>query len=69
MTEVFGSHTAHPYVATGFTKLSINFSIVLVVRALVSTIRLIEKKERRAFFLNSSVACLNEPFKLNWIPR
>ena len=42
---VDGSQIGHPYVATGLTKLSMSFSIVLVARALVSNIRLIEKNE------------------------
>ena len=66
---VDGSQTGHPYVATGLTKLSVSFRIVLVESDLVSIIRLIEKNERSAFFLSSSIACLKEPFRENWIPR
>ncbi len=66
---VEGDHTGQPYVATGFTRLSISLSMVLVVSALVSRVRLMEKNARRAFFLSSSVACLNDPFKLNLMPR
>ena len=33
---VDGSQIGHPYVATGLTKLSLSFSIVLVASALVS---------------------------------
>ena len=69
MILVVGSHTWQEYRATGFIRLSTSFSIVLVDRALVSTMRLMEKNARNAFFLSSSIANLKDPFRLNVIPR
>ena len=69
MILVVGSHTSQEYRATGFTRLSTSFSVGLVDRALVSIMRLIERKARNAFFLSSSIANLKDPFRLNMIPR
>ena len=67
--ERYGARNPDDSFLRAYCRQSTSFSIVLVDRALVSTMRLMEKNARNAFFLSYSIANLKDPFRLNVIPR